>query len=136
MNNGQITAHFLHLTKQWNQQKAGDLQTWTTLFVEICKLIQEASSLKGLEKADFAITIITECAETLIEQNPGNFDDQTISVIKQLLTPTGLGILRASTQGLKLLLRKIDTNQDGEISKEELKGCLKSCFPCCFADTP
>lgn len=129
----QIKTHFMDLTAAWKEQTAGNLSSWTGLFVEIMNYIQKASKLKGLEKAELAIDILVSCCEAVIDTNPAGLTDEALGVVRQVITPDGLNLLRASTTAIKGLMRQIDRDGDGNISKEE----LQTCFPCCFSsNTP
>lgn len=130
--NHTIRDRFVELTKKWSHQEAGDLSHWTDMFVEIMKAIQQGSNLKGLDKADFAIDIVQQCADGILKANPGKLPQETMNTINQLLSSEGLNLLKAATSGIKLLLRQIDANNDGQITAEEIQGC----FGCCPSSKP
>ena len=124
-----LTDHFKDLVKEWKDGEDGKLSNWINLFKEIMEFAQEHKSVPGVTKANICIDVISAVAQSLLDENVANLPEETVKTLNLVLSSDGLEILKASTGLIKNFIAGIDTNNDGNISKEELEDFFCGCCP-------
>ena len=129
-----IVDNFMKLIASWTKQEAGDTSSYMKLFSNICMYIQNLSkttalTLTGVEKANMAMDSIVRICNKLMKENPLKLEGKEMDTLKMILSDQGLSLLRGATTGIKLAMKYMDKDQNGEISTEEF---LESFCCCCF----
>ena len=122
-----LSENFSGLVKEWSDEKIGELGQWINLFKEIMDFAQKLKTVPGLTKANICIDVIAGIASGLIENNVADLPESSLATVKMVLSDSGMQILKASTTMIKNLMGSIDTNNDNEISMEELGDFFCGC---------
>ena len=122
-----LSETFTELVKEWSRETVGELSQWINLFKEIMESAQKLESVPGLTKANISIDVISAIAQGLIDNNVADLPESSLSTVKLILSDSGLQILKASTSMIKDMMGKIDANNHGEISLDELGDFFCGC---------
>lgn len=122
-----LSETFTELVKDWSDETIGELSHWINLFKEIMESAQKLKTVPGLTKANISIDVISSVAQGMCDNNIANLSESSLSTIKLILSDSGLQILKASTNMIKNIMGKIDANNDGEISLDELGDFFCGC---------
>lgn len=124
-----LTEEIKDLVKEWKEGEAGSLGNWIELFKQIMEFAQDLKTVPGLTKANICIDVISNIAQSMLDENVANLPEETVKTLNLVLSDQGLQILKATTGVIKNFIAGIDTNNDGHISKEELEDFFCGCCP-------
>lgn len=120
------------LIDEWSVEKAGSFNSWLSLMRNVMETLETYNNKTGLEKADLAIDTVQKLAVYYYEKHKSEIDSNSTvkDMLDTIMSPNGAYLLNGGTTFIKNMLREMDLNGDGEISKEELNAyCAKKC-PC------
>ena len=130
-----LVTKCVHLIKEWTNKEAGDFSMWMDLIKPVSKIIQEQSDNTQIENIELTITIIQKIGDKYYNDHKDDLPEEVQKVLEVIMSDTGRLIMQSSASLIGRLLREIDTNNDGKISKEECGAFVKKIFPCCFPIT-
>ena len=120
------------MVDEWSVKEAGNFGKWMDLMKSVMELIQTDYQRTGVEKAKMATDIMQKLGKYYYEKHKDELDDTTRSVLDVIMSDSGANLLGGATSFIKKMLRDMDTNNDGEISKEECEEYCKKMFCCCL----
>ena len=135
----ELSENFSELVLRWSESEFGSFDNWLQLLKNMMKFLQkEHGELKGIEKAECATKAIVELSTRIYNKQTKDLSDEEINNLKSgklkmvVLVMENPEILKSATGLLKKTLKMLDTNGDGEITGDEVKGFIKSKFCCCL----
>ncbi len=127
-----LVIRCVHLIKDWTNKEVGDFSKWMDLIKPVSVIIKEQSDNTQIENIELTIDIIQKIGTKYYDEHKDDLDEDAKKILDVVLSDTGRMLLQSSTSLLGRLLREIDTNNDGQISKDECCAFVKKVFPCCF----
>lgn len=122
----------VHLIKEWTNEQVGDFSMWMDLIKPVSVIIKEQSDNTQIENIELTITIIQKIGFKYYDEHKDDLSKDARKVLDIVMSDTGRFLLQSSTSLIGRLLREIDTDNDGKISKEECSDFMKRTFSCCF----
>ena len=116
------------ISSNWTQTQFGSLNEWMVLLKTIMGIIQKTYKIPGVQKSSLAIDVLQDIATIIIDENVANLNEEQLKTVKTVLSSEGFQLLSVSTSFLKQIISNIDTDGDGEISKEECHAFCCGCF--------
>jgi hypothetical protein len=134
----ELAEHFSQLVLRWSESEFGSFDNWLQLLKNMMKFLQkEHGDLKGIEKAECASKAVVELSTRIYNKQTQDLSEEEKNNLKSgklkmvVLVMENPDILKSATGILKQTLQVFDTNNDGEVSSDEIKGFFKSKLCCC-----
>ena len=134
----ELAENFSQLVLRWSENEFGSFDNWLQLLKNMMKFLQkEHGDLKGIEKAECASKAVVELSTRIYNKQTQDLSEEEKNNLKSgklkmvVLVMENPDILKSATGILKQTLQAFDTNNDGEVSSDEIKGFFKSKLCCC-----
>lgn len=134
----ELAENFSQLVLRWSENEFGSFDNWLQLLKNMMKFLQkEHGDLKGIEKAECASKAVVELSTRIYNKQTQDLSEEEKNNLKSgklkmvVLVMENPDILKSATGILKQTLQVFDTNNDGEVSSDEIKGFFKSKLCCC-----
>ena len=118
------------LTDSWSKDEFGTFGAWFEIFNSITSFADEMRELTDVEKIELALDALIEFARTYVLKYRDEMDEKAQGVVDFIVSDSGRDMLQGGNNFLKKILRDIDTNRDGRISKQECNNYCRKLFCC------
>ena len=122
----ELTNQLIDLTNKWEVKEFGNLSSWFKIFYMLNDLIKQNKDLNQINKINLALDVVEHFASAYANKYRNNLNEKEREILDVFINGEGASVLQASNDFVKYVLEKIDTDKDGQISKQECHN-----FFCC-----
>lgn len=118
------------LTNSWTKDEFGSFGAWFEILNSVNSFADEMRGLTDVEKIELALDAVVEFARTYVVKYRDEMDEKARNVIDFIVSESGRDMLEGGNNFIKRIIREIDTNKDGRISKQECNNYCRKLFCC------
>ena len=122
----ELTNQLISLTDKWQEKEFGNISSWFKIFYMVNNLIEKNKEITQINKITLALDTVEHFASAYANKYRYSLSEKEREILDIFINGEGASILQASNDFLKYILDKIDTDKDGQISKQECHN-----FFCC-----